>query len=397
MRGLLKGGVDAILIETAQDLGQIKIAVRAARQAMAELKLERPLWVQVTVETSGTLLLGTDIAAVITTVEMLDVDVLGLNCGTGPDEMHAALAVLAESLALRPELPAQRGPARERGRASWSTTWGPRPSRTRWPTRPRSSASNIVGGCCGTTPDYIRALRTRLSNWNVTHRTPTLDRAATSLYQAVSLRQEPRPLIVGERTNANGSKLFRDLLAEEDYDGLVSIAKEQQREGAHMLDVCVAYVGRDEVRDMEEYPQAAWSPRRTLPLMIDSTEVPVLERALQMAPGKCVVNSINFEDGEAKARKILELCRTYGAAVVGLTIDEEGMAKTRERKLAVARRLHDLVVEEYGFNPSRSHHRSPDLHPGQRRRGLPGLRRGDPGGHPGHQGAASTASSPCSA
>jgi len=350
MKGLLKGGVDAILIETSQDLGQVKIAVRAARQAMAELKLERPLWVQVTVETSGNLLLGTDIASVISTVDMLDVDVLGLNCGTGPDEMHGALAVLAETSPFDLScLPNAGLPVNEDGRLVYNL--GPEAFAEKVAHAAKEFSLNIVGGCCGTTPEYIRALRRRLSNWNVTHRTPILDRAATSLYQAVSLRQEPRPLIVGERTNANGSKLFRDLLAQEDYDGLVGIAKEQQRESAHMLDVCVAYVGRDEARDMEAYLKRLVT-QTTLPLMLDSTEVAVLERALQVAPGKCVVNSINFEDGEAKARRILDLCRTYGAAVVGLTIDEEGMARTRERKLAVAQRLHDLVVGEYGFNPS---------------------------------------------
>ena len=350
MKGLLKGGADAILIETSQDLGQIKIAIRAAKNAMAELKLERPLWVQVTVESSGTLLLGTDIASVISTVEMLDVDVLGLNCGTGPDEMHAALAVLAESSTFDLScLPNAGLPVNMDGKLVYNL--GPEAFAEKVAHAAKEFSLNIVGGCCGTTPEYIRALRQKLTNWNVTHRTPILDRAATSLYQAVSLRQEPRPLIVGERTNANGSKLFRDLLAKEDYDGLVGIAREQQRESAHMLDVCVAYVGRDEVRDMEEYLKRLVT-QTTLPLMIDSTEVPVIERALQVAPGKCVVNSINFEDGEAKARMILDLCRTYGAAVVGLTIDEEGMAKTRERKLEVAQRLFDLVVKEYGFNPS---------------------------------------------
>ncbi|HNX30582.1 MAG TPA: methionine synthase [Holophaga sp.] len=350
MRGLLKGGADAVLIETCQDLGQIKIAVRAARDAMAELGTERPIWVQVTVETSGTLLLGTDIAAVISTLEMLDVDVLGLNCGTGPDEMHAPLAVLAESSPFDLScLPNAGLPVNENGRLVYDLS--PEAFAEKVAHAAKEFSLNIVGGCCGTTPDHIRALRGKLSNWNVTHRTPSLDRSATSLYQAVSLRQDPRPLIVGERTNANGSKLFRDLLAKEDFEGLVGIAKSQQREGAHMLDVCVAYVGRDEVRDMEEY-LGRLVTQTTLPLMIDATEIPVLERALQVAPGKCIVNSINFEDGEGRARKVLDLCRTYGAAVVGLTIDEAGMARTAERKLAVAQRLFDLVVTEYGFNPS---------------------------------------------
>ena len=350
MRGLVRGGVDAILIETAQDLGQIKAAVRAARAAMAEAGRACPLWVQATVETTGTLLLGTEIQAVLTSVEMLGIDVLGLNCGTGPDEMHAPLQALGElspfALSCLPNagLPVNQGGALV------------------YPLEPEAFADkvahlahkyslNIVGGCCGTTPAHIRALRDRLGSTGLTHRTPRLERSVASLYQSVSLRQEPRPLIVGERTNANGSKRFRDLLALEDFDGLAEIARDQQREGAHMLDVCVAYVGRDEARDMEAFLRKA-VPQVLLPLMLDSTEVPVLERALQHAPGKCVVNSINFEDGEARARQVLDLCRTYGAAVVALTIDEQGMAHTTERKLAVARRLHDLVVGEYGFDPS---------------------------------------------
>ncbi len=349
-RGLLKGGADALLIETCQDLGQIKIAVRAAKAAMAELRIERPVWVQVTVETSGTLLLGTDIASVISTLEMLDVDVLGLNCGTGPDEMHAPLTVLAESSPFTLScLPNAGLPVNVDGKLVYNLS--PESFAEKVAHAAKEFSLNIVGGCCGTTPDHIRALRQKLSHWSVTHRVPRLERSATSLYQAVSLCQEPRPLIVGERTNANGSKLFRDLLAREDYDGLMGIARDQQREGAHLLDVCVAYVGRDEVRDMEEFLKRLVT-QSTLPLMIDSTEVPVIERALQVAPGKCLVNSINFEDGDAKARKILDLCKDYGAAVIGLTIDEQGMAKTKDRKLAVAQRLVELVVNDYGFNPS---------------------------------------------
>ena len=350
MRGLVAGGVDAILIETSQDLGQIKCAVRAARAAMAQLGRSCPVWVQATVETTGTLLLGTEIQAVLTSVEMLGIDVLGLNCGTGPDEMHAPLQTLAEmspfSLSC---LPNAGLPVNLDGALVYPL--GPEPFADKVAQLARKFSLNIVGGCCGTTPEHIRALRSRLGGAGLTHRTPQQERSVSSLYQSVALRQEPAPLIVGERTNANGSKRFRDLLAREDYDGLVEIARDQQREGAHMLDVCVAYVGRDEARDMLAFLRKA-VPQVMLPLMIDSTEVPVLECALQNAPGKCVVNSINFEDGEGRARKVLDLCRTYGASVVALTIDEAGMAHTAERKLAVARRLYDLVVGEYGFNPA---------------------------------------------
>ena len=349
MEGLLDGGADAILIETCQDLGQIKVAVRAAKEAMAAKHCRLPIWVQATVETTGTLLLGSEIAAVLTSVEPLGIDVLGLNCATGPDEMHTHLQTLAEASPFRISCLPNAGLPQNVG------------GQVVYPLDPAAFAPKvlhaasefglaIVGGCCGTTPEHIRALATGVEKLNAPTRTPTLERSAASLYQSVALRQEPAPLIVGERTNANGSKRFRELLAAEDWDGMVTLAKAQQREGAHLLDVCVAFVGRDEVRDADELVRRLIS-QITLPLMIDSTEYPVIERALQLAPGKCVINSINFEDGEAKARRILELCRTYGAAVVALTIDERGMAKTRDEKLAVAKRLHALAVGEYGLDP----------------------------------------------
>ena len=341
--------MDALLIETCQDLGQIKAAVRAAREAMARLGQSCPIWVQATVETTGTLLLGTEIQAVLTAVEMLGIDVLGLNCGTGPDEMHGALQALAESSPFSLScLPNAGLPVSRDGELVYPLE--PEPFAEKVASLAGRFSLNIVGGCCGTTPAHIRALRQHLGDRGVTHRTPRRERCVSSLYQSVPLHQEPRPLIVGERTNANGSKRFRDLLAREDYDGLVEIARDQQREGAHMLDVCVAYVGRDETADMAAFLRKL-VPQTLLPLMIDTTEVPVLEKALQTAPGKCVVNSINFEDGEGRARKVLDLCRAYGAAVVGLTIDEQGMAHTVERKLAVAGRLHGLAVGEYGLDP----------------------------------------------
>ena len=349
MRGLLLGGVDAILIETSQDLGQIKCAVRAARSAMADTGRACPIWVQATVETTGTLLLGTELQAVLTSVEMLGLDVLGLNCGTGPDEMHAPLQTLGELSPFRIScLPNAGLPVNQDGNLVYPLD--PDAFADKVAHLARKFGVNIVGGCCGTTPAHIRALSARLGG-AATPRTPAMERSAASLYQSVSLTQEPRPLIVGERTNANGSKKFRDLLAREDFDGLAEIARDQQREGAHMLDVCVAYVGRDEARDMTAFLRKT-VPQTLLPIMIDTTEVAVLEVALQNAPGKCVVNSINFEDGEDRARKVLDLCRAYGAAVVGLTIDEQGMAHTVEGKLAVAQRLYDLVVGEYGFDPS---------------------------------------------
>ncbi len=349
MDGLLDGGADAILIETCQDLGQIKVAVRAAREAMAAKQRKIPLWVQATVETTGTLLVGSDISAVLTSVEPLGIDVLGLNCATGPDEMHQHLQTLSEASPFRIScLPNAGLPENRDGKVVYPL------DPAGFAPKVLHAASEfgiaILGGCCGTTPDHIRALAPGVEKLNPPKRTPLLERSAASLYQSVALKQEPAPLIVGERTNANGSKKFRDLLAAEDWDGMITLAKEQQREGAHLLDLCVAYVGRDEVRDADELLSRLIS-QITLPLMIDSTEFPVIERALQRSPGKCVINSINFEDGDAKARAILGLCQTYGAAVVALTIDERGMAKSREQKLEVAKRLYALAVGEYGLDP----------------------------------------------
>ena len=349
MDGLLDGGADAILIETCQDLGQIKVAIRAAREAMAAKRRRVPLWVQATVETTGTLLVGSDISAVLTSVEPLGIDVLGLNCGTGPDEMHAHLQTLSEASPFAIScLPNAGLPENRDGQVVYPLAPGALRAegaarrlgiRYRHPGR---LLRHHAGPHPGPGPGRGEAEPPR--------RTPKLERSAASLYQSVALRQEPAPLIVGERTNANGSKKFRDLLAAEDWDGMIALAKEQQREGAHLLDLCVAYVGRDEVRDADQL-LSGLVVQITLPLMIDSTEFPVIERALQRSPGKCVINSINFEDGETKARAILELCKTYGAAVVALTIDERGMAKTREQKLEVARRLYALAVGEYGLNP----------------------------------------------
>ncbi|MBS1767744.1 MAG: methionine synthase [Acidobacteria bacterium] len=347
--GLLAGGVDAILIETCQDLGQIKVATRAAKEAFRQAGRKVPLWVQATVETTGTLLVGSDIGAVLSSVETLGVDVLGLNCATGPEEMRQHLQVLSHQSPVPIScLPNAGLPRNEGGQVVYPL--GPEAFADQVASAAKDLGLAIVGGCCGTGPEHIRALKARIWNLGAPRRKPVLERGAASLYVSVPFAQEPRPLIVGERTNANGSKKFRDLLAKEDWDGLVDIAKDQAKEGAHLLDICTAYVGRDEVRDMDEYLKRL-ATQVQLPLMLDSTEVPVLERALQRAPGKCVVNSINFEDGEAKARKVLDLCRTYGAAVVALTIDERGMAKSIEDKVAIAKRLHELVVGEYGLAP----------------------------------------------
>jgi 5-methyltetrahydrofolate--homocysteine methyltransferase len=349
MRGLIAGGADAILIETAQDLGQIKCAVRAARNAMKIQQKSVPIWVQITIETTGTMLVGSDVQAALAAIEMLGVDVIGMNCATGPDEMRPHLAYLCEAAPMRVScLPNAGLPENRNGQTFYPL--GPAAFAERVKNISKDFGLNILGGCCGTTPEHIRALADIRGSLNVPVRPGRYERSVSSLYNSVSLSLEPRPLYVGERTNANGSKAFRDALAKDDFDTMVEIAKEQAKEGAHILDVCVAYVSRNETRDMVEFLKRLVT-QVNIPLMIDSTEVPVIEAALQLAPGKCIINSINFEDGEEKPRRILDLCREYGASVVALTIDEQGMAKSCSDKLRIVDRLHALVVEEYGFAP----------------------------------------------
>jgi 5-methyltetrahydrofolate--homocysteine methyltransferase len=350
MRGLIKGGVDAILIETCQDLGQMKIAVRAAKAAMAELRATVPIWAQATIETSGNLLVGSDLHSVLVSLEAMGIDALGMNCGTGPDEMSRHLGLLAEQSPLPIScLPNAGLPVNKNGELVYPMA--PETFAEKVEGMAKRFGVSIVGGCCGTTPSHIRALKPKIESLSAPRRHPRLERHTASLYHAVSMHQEPRPLIIGERTNANGSKKFRDLLARDDWDGLIGVAKEQQREGAHILDVCVAYVGRCETDDMGQF-LARLVTQITMPLMIDSTDAGAIEKALEVAPGKCIVNSINLEEGEAKARQILALCKRYGASVLALTIDEQGMAKTMERKAAIAERLYGLVVGECKFHPS---------------------------------------------
>jgi 5-methyltetrahydrofolate--homocysteine methyltransferase len=349
MHGLLLGGVDSILIETCQDINQVKIAVRAAKMAMQELKRQVPIWTQVTIESSGTMLVGSDIQAALTAIECLGVDVLGMNCATGPDEMRQHIAYLAEASPFALSVLPNAGlPQNVGGKTVYPL--GPQDFATKVITMAKDFSLNVIGGCCGTTPEHIKELVRLSGNLNAGFRKGKYERSVSSLYSSVPLDLEPKPLYVGERTNANGSKKFRDLLAQNDYDGLVQIAKGQLKEGAHILDVCVAYVSRNETKDMDLLLKKLVT-QVNIPIMIDSTEIPVIERALQIAPGKCVVNSINFEDGEEKARKILKLCKEYGASIVALTIDEEGMAKTVERKLEIAGRIYNLVVNEFQINP----------------------------------------------
>ncbi|UCD75996.1 MAG: homocysteine S-methyltransferase family protein, partial [Phycisphaerales bacterium] len=353
--GLIDGGVDAFIIETCQDLLQIKCAVNACLDALTERGRsveDIPILVSVTIEATGTMLLGTEIAAAVNALAMFPVACLGLNCATGPIEMAEHVAWLGRHWE-RPTsvIPNAGLPVMVDGRA-------------KYPLDPESFAEdmrrfveqsgvNIVGGCCGTTPEHIRLLAEMVAGRTQLPREVQAPRAGcSSLYSAVEYRQEASFLIIAERTNANGSRKFKRLLNEEDYDALVTMAKDEVRHGAHLLDVCVDYVGRDGVRDIGEVVPR-FVRQVNAPLMIDSTEAPVIEEALKLAGGKCIVNSINLEDGEKRFDDVCPLLKRYGAACVALTIDEDpeaGMARTADRKIEIARRIHDLYVNKWGLD-----------------------------------------------
>ena len=354
IHGLLAGGIDIVQIETAQDILGVKCAVLAARRAMQLAGREVPIIAQVTIETTGTMLIGTEIAAALPALEALDIDVIGLNCATGPDLMHEHVRFLGENASrLVSVLPNAGLPRNENGVAKYDLT--PESLADFHERFVRDYGVALIGGCCGTNPAHIAALSSRLRGPDGKTPRPAVrpqpgPSQATSLYLSVNLRQDPPPLIIGERSNANGSKKFRELLLREDFDGLVEIGREQIAEGAHLIDVCVAYVGRDEVRDMQEVLRR-YSTQINLPLVIDTTQLDVLEAALKMLGGRAIVNSVNLEDGEEKANRVCQLAREYGAGLIALTIDEEGMAKTAARKIEVARRLYDIVCGRWGIDP----------------------------------------------
>ncbi|HQE27602.1 MAG TPA: homocysteine S-methyltransferase family protein, partial [Phycisphaerae bacterium] len=286
-RGLLAGGVDVLLVETAQDILQCKAAIAGIEKAFAEAGRRVPLMVQVTMETTGTMLVGTDIAAAVVALEAYpQIDVIGLNCATGPQEMSEHVRYLSQFCTRKLSVLPNAGlPLVVEGRPHYPLS----PEElTRWLVEfVEQDGVNIVGGCCGTTPDHIAALVKAVGGRAPKQREPRFEPSVSSLYQAVPIRQDNSFLIVGERTNANGSKKFRELLAAEDVDGMVRMAKEQVKAGSHMIDVCAAYVGRDEVSDMRRII-ARFATEVPVPLMIDSTETPVIEESLKLAGGKCM-------------------------------------------------------------------------------------------------------------
>jgi 5-methyltetrahydrofolate--homocysteine methyltransferase len=351
--GMLAGGVDAVMVETCQDVLQAKSALIGARRAMTAEGRQVPLIVQVTVETTGTMLLGTEIGAALAALEPLGVDVIGLNCATGPAEMSEHLRYLAKHARVNLSVLPNAG-LPELGKHG-----------AVYPLQPEELAEalagfvsqfgvRLVGGCCGTTGEHIRQVADAVRDLTPRTRRPRSEPGVSSLYQAVPFAQDASVLMIGERTNANGSKAFREAMLAGDFADCVEIARGQTRDGAHLLDVCVDYVGRDGVADMTEVA-GRLATASTLPVMLDSTEVAVIEAGLQRLGGRCAVNSVNYEDGDgADSRfvKVMELVAEYGAAVVALTIDEEGQARTARHKVAVAERLIGQITGDYGLAES---------------------------------------------
>jgi 5-methyltetrahydrofolate--homocysteine methyltransferase len=346
--GLLEGGADLLCVETCQDMLQVKAALVAIRRYFDDKRTRVPVIVSVTIEAMGTMLMGTEIGAAVTTVDPYDiVSVFGMNCATGPKEMEENLRYICRNSA-RPVfvMPNAGIPENIGGHTCYKLT--PEELEQYMRRFVGELGVGIIGGCCGTTAEHIARLSRLAGEVRPAHRDIDNSAMVSSLYAPVPMHLDPPPLLVGERCNANGSKKFRELLLEERYDDMVAMAKEQIREGAHLLDVCVAYVGRDERRDMREVI-SRFNTQASIPLMIDSTEVEVIEEALKHCAGKSIVNSINLEDGEERLARILALCKTYGAAVVALTIDEDGMAKTARKKFEIAARIRDLATNKFGL------------------------------------------------
>ncbi len=354
-RGLLDGGTDAFLIETCQDILQVRCAVNACVAALDERDLtpeDVPIMVSITIETTGTMLLGTDIGAAVNALRMLPIASLGLNCATGPVEMTPHVAYLCRHWDRHVSVVPNAGlPVLVDGKASYPL--GARPFADAMRRFVEEHGVNLVGGCCGTTPDHIALLAELFGGREAPTRTAeVLPPGCSSLYGATEFRQDNSFLIVAERTNANGSRKFKRLLDAEDWDGLLAMGREELRGGAHLVDLCVDFVGREGPRDMSEVAKR-FATGLNAPVMLDSTDHRAIEAGLKRLGGKCVVNSINLEDGEQRFDEICPLLKAHGAACVALTIDEDpeaGMAKTAGRKLEIAARMHDLFTRKWGLD-----------------------------------------------
>jgi 5-methyltetrahydrofolate--homocysteine methyltransferase len=350
VRGLLDGGADLLIVETCQDLLQTKAALAAIFADFEARKRRVPVIAQVTIESNGVMLNGTEISAALTALAPFPIDVVGMNCGTGPKHMTEHLKYLCANAPLPVSVLPNAGlPSVKEGKMHYDET--PESFAAQVLHFAKDFGANIVGGCCGTTPAHLRIIVDSVKNIAPKRRDAQLAPAASSIYFQQPYRQDTSFLIVGERVNASGSKKMRDLLNAEDWDGLVSLAKDQEREGAHVLDVNVDFVGRDGERDMHELASRLVTNVK-IPLMFDSTEWQKMEAGLEHAGGKCILNSTNYEDGVPRFVKVIELAKRYGASVVVGTIDEQGMARTADGKFEIAKRAYEQASGELGVLPS---------------------------------------------
>ena len=348
--GLIDGGADLFLIETAQDPLQIKACIHAIKDAQKDKNTNLPIMVSVTIELSGTMLIGTDVHTIAMILKPFDILSLGFNCGTGPVQVEKHLRTLSEIWYKPISIHANAGLPQNRG------------GKTFYPMEPQEFCDiqsrfadidgvAMMGGCCGTTPKHIEELVKRLKGKVPLPPKGTQPTSLASLFEIKAIKQTPPPFLVGERSNATGSKAFRELLLKEDYEGTLSVAQQQVRSGAHGIDVSVGFAGRDESKDMREVI-GRYTQKISLPLMVDTTQVEALHTALKLVGGKPIINSVNLEDGLKKFDKVCSLAKRFGCSLVCLTIDEKGMAKSKKRKVEVAKRIYGLAVNRYGFDPS---------------------------------------------
>lgn len=348
--GLIKGGVDVLLIETSQDILEVKAAISGVHEAFQETGIHLPLQAQVTLDTTGRMLLGTDINASLAILEGMGIDVIGLNCSTGPEHMREPIRFLGENSTLPVSCIPNAGlPLNVDGQAVYPLE--PEPFANDLYEFVTKHNISVVGGCCGTTPEHLKQLIQKLDNHPHPKRPEQATPQLASAMSAIAMRQEPAPTLLGERCNAQGSRKFKRLLLEEDYDGILDIAREQVAGGAHALDISVAVTERADEAELMRKVVKKLQMGVDVPLVIDSTEVDVIEVALQTAPGRCLINSTHLESGREKADKIFGLAKKYNAAVICLTIDESGMAKTAQRKYEVAKRIYDIAINDHGLKP----------------------------------------------
>lgn len=348
-RGAIDGGCDLFLIETAQDPLQIKAALHAITDAQIALHVKLPIMVSVTIELSGTMLIGTDATTIAAILEPFDILSLGFNCGTGPEQVEKHVKTLSSVWSKPISVHANAGLPQNRGGYTFYPM-GPREFAELQEKFTEIAGVAILGGCCGTTPQHILELSKRVEGKKPLAPKGEIPRSIASLFETRALKQDPAPFLIGERSNATGSKAFRELLLAEDYDGTLSVAQQQVRSGAHGIDVSVGFAGRDEHKDTKEV-MGRYVQKILLPLMPDTTQVPALEVALKLIGGKPIINSVNLEDGIEKFDKVCSLAKRFGAALVCLTIDEVGMAKSKEQKVAIAERIYTLATEKHGIHP----------------------------------------------